>query len=114
LGIRIVRELDAGTITLTQEDKALALAAELGVAREGKVIPMSPETFSGLRKAQEREAMGDKQCQSGIGSLLHLAQCSRPGIALAVGALVTYSSAPSTDHVEALLDVVRCVGSTAQ
>jgi hypothetical protein len=115
LGIRIVRELEAGTITLTQEDKALALAAELGVAGEGKVIPMSPETFSGLRKAQEGDTMGDKELyQSGIGSLLHLAQCTRPDIALAVGALAAYSSAPSTDHVEAMLDVVRYVGSTAQ
>jgi hypothetical protein len=88
LGIRIVRELEAGTIPLTQEDKALALAAELGVAGESKVIPMSPETFSGLRKAQEGDTMGDKELyQSGIGSLLHLAQCTRPDIALGVGAL---------------------------
>jgi hypothetical protein len=64
----------------------LALAA--GVAREGKVIPMSPETFSGMRKAHEGDAIGDKQpYQSGIGSLLHLAQCTRPEIALAIRAV---------------------------
>jgi hypothetical protein len=110
LGIRIVRELKAGTIALTQVDKVLALAAEPGVAMEGKVIPMSPETLSGLRKAQEGDAMGNKQLYQSAA----LAQCTRPVIALAVGALAAYSSAPSSDHVEALLGVVRYGGSTAQ
>jgi hypothetical protein len=52
-------------------------------------------------------------CQKVIGSLLHLAQCTRPDIALPVGALAAYASAPSEAHYEAMLDVVRYVGSTA-
>jgi hypothetical protein len=51
--------------------------------------------------------------QSGIGSLLHLAQCTRPDIALAVRALATYSLKPSAAHFAAMLNAIRYVGSTA-
>jgi len=52
--------------------------------------------------------------QSLIGSLLLLAQCTRPDIALSVGALASYSSRPTAAHLEALLDVVRYVGCTSK
>jgi hypothetical protein len=47
------------------------------------------------------------------GSLLHLVQCTRPDLALAVGALAAYCAAPSAAHHAALVDVVRHVGYTA-
>jgi hypothetical protein len=47
--------------------------------------------------------------QAVAGSLLHLVQCTRPDLALAVGALAANCSAPSA----ALLDVVRYVCYTA-
>jgi hypothetical protein len=40
-------------------------------------------------------------------------QCTRPDLALAVGALAAYCSAPSAVHHAALVDVVKYVGSTA-
>jgi hypothetical protein len=46
-----------------------------------------------------------------IGSSLHLAWCTRSDIVL--GALATYMSAPSVAHHEALLNVVRYLGSIA-
>jgi hypothetical protein len=114
LGIEIQRDRGAGTITLTQTAKAEVLAAEHGVQGACRVVPMSPESFSGLRAAQTGEPMADKLgYQKVIGSLLHLAQCTRPDIALPVGALAAYASAPSEAHYEAMLDVVRYVGSTA-
>jgi hypothetical protein len=42
-----------------------------------------------------------------------MAQCTRPDIALPVGALAAYAAAPSERHFAALLDVVRYVGATA-
>ena len=51
--------------------------------------------------------------QSVVGSLLHLAQCTRPDIALSVGALTSYCHAPSQAHLDAAFDVVRYVGHTA-
>jgi hypothetical protein len=49
-----------------------------------------------------------------VGSLLHLVQCTRPDIALAVGALAAFCAAPSEVHHKALLNVVCYVGSTAE
>jgi hypothetical protein len=84
------------------------------VSGERRAVPMSPETFAGLRVAAVGDAMADVDAyRSSLGSLLHLAQCTRPDIALAVGALASYAKAPSQAHADALLDVVRYVGSTA-
>jgi hypothetical protein len=47
-----------------------------------------------------------------IGSLLHLAQCTRPDIALPVGALAAYALAPSVAHFAALVKIVRYVGGS--
>ena len=79
---------------------------------------MSPETYANSRAvffATVGEPMADVDVyQSVVGSLLHLAQCTRPDIALAVGALAAYCHAPTQAHHTALLDVVRYVGSTAE
>jgi len=114
LGIRITRDRAAGTICIDQASKAVSLAARAGVSGQARAIPMSPETYAGLHSAKSGEPMADKlEYQSVIGSLLHLAQCTRPDVALAVGALASYNSAPTQAHHEALLDIVRYVGSTA-
>jgi hypothetical protein len=97
-----------------QEDKAEALAAKVGVSRQCRMVPMSPEVYGELRGAQPGELVTDKlRYQQVVGSLLHLVQCTRPDIALSVAALAAYSSAPSARHFSVLLDVVRCVGGTA-
>jgi hypothetical protein len=107
-GIHICRDHGTGTITVDQKDKAVALAAELGVSGECKVVPMLPEVFGELRGAEPREPIADKlQYLRVVGSLLHLAQCSRPDIALPDAALAACSSAPSTQHYAVLLDIVR-------
>jgi hypothetical protein len=115
LGIEITRDRQARTITIDQERKSTALADAVGVAGERRRVPMSPDTYAQLRAAQPDDSMADPlEYQSILGSLLHLAQCTRPDIALAVGALASYCSAPTQKHHEALLDVVRYVGSTAE
>jgi hypothetical protein len=114
LGIEISRDLTAGTITITQESKALALAAQVGVSQSQRALPMSSETYAGLWAAQPWEPMTDKlEFQRTLGSLLHLAQCTRPDITLPVSALAAFAAAPSEMHHGALLDVVRSVGSSA-
>ena len=77
-------------------------------------MPMAPDVYGGLRARQPGEPEAPLEpYQSAVGSLLHLAQCTRPDIALAVGALASYNSAPSQAHWEAVLDVVRYVGGSA-
>jgi hypothetical protein len=113
LGIHIQRNCERGTISIHQEDKAMALAIDLGVSGQRKATPMTPETFAGLWMAKTGEPMaGKEQYQATIGSLLHLAQSTRPDIALPVGALAAYSAA-SAPHREAILDEVRYVVCTA-
>jgi hypothetical protein len=58
--------------------------------------------------------MADTQeFQRAIGSLLHLAQCMRPDIAVPGGPLAACQSALNSAHHAALLDIVRSVGGTA-
>jgi hypothetical protein len=108
LGIEISRDHAANTIVMTiaQKSKALALAAELGVSGSRRVLPMPAEVYAGLRAAHPGVPMADKQLyQRVLGSLLHLAQCTRPDIALPVSALA-YAAAPTKEHHAALVDII--------
>jgi hypothetical protein len=78
------------------------------------VLPMPAEVYAGLRAAQPGVATADKQLyQRVLGSLLCLAQCTRPDIALPVSALAAYAAAPTKEHHATLVDIVRYIGSTA-
>jgi hypothetical protein len=114
LGIEISRDVAVGTITSSQESKALALSKKLGVTGSWRALPMSPETYAGLRAAKPGEPMTDKlEYQQVVSNLLSLAQCTRPDIELPVSALAAYVAAPSKGYHAALLDIVRYVGSAA-
>lgn len=115
VGISIVRDRAARRITIHQTDKARALATAAGVGGKQQDSPMTPETFAGLHAAVSGEPMADvERYQSLVGSLLHLAQCTRPDIALAVGAMAAYLHAPSQGHMDAVEAIVAYVGCTAQ
>lgn len=114
IGIQVERDRPAGTITIHQADKALALAAAAGV-QGVEALPMNPAVFTQLRAAVDGEAMADvSEYRSWIGSLLHLAGGTRPDIQLAVNALASYGSAPSAAHRAALLHLITYVGCTAE
>jgi hypothetical protein len=101
----------AGTITVDQEDQVEALAAEVGVQNGANVTRGVWGVEGGTTQgAHDRHKLWYQRV---VGSLLHLAQCTRPDIALSVAALAAYSSAPSAQHFAVLLDVVRYVGRTA-
>ena len=114
LGIEVLRDWGAGTITLCYECKALALAEAFAVAGQRRSVETSPAVYGGLRGARGGEERADKvEFQSEIGSLLHIAECTQPGIAVSVGVLAAFASEPTAAHFEAMLDVVRHDGSTA-
>jgi hypothetical protein len=59
-----------GTITIIQESKALAFAKLLGVSGSWMALPVSPETYAGLRAARPGEPMADRlENQHMVGSL---------------------------------------------
>jgi hypothetical protein len=75
---------------------------------------MSPFVYGELQAAREGDDMADKEAyQSGMGILLHMAQCVRPDIAAPVGALAAFCSAPTAAHYVAMLNVIRYVGCTS-
>ena len=114
LAIEVMRDREAGTITLCHERKALALAEANGVAGQCRSVLKSPAVYGDLHGARDGEERADKvEFQSGIGSLLHISKCTRPDIAVSVGALAAFASEPTVEHSEAMLDVVQHVGSTA-
>jgi hypothetical protein len=87
LGINISRDRDAGTITIRQASKAQSLATAFGIEGERCATPRNPVVCGELQAAREGDDKADKEAyQSGIGSLLHMAQCVRPDIAAPVGA----------------------------
>jgi hypothetical protein len=49
-----------GTITISQENKALALETQPGVTGSRKALPISQEIYAGLRAAQPGEPMAEK------------------------------------------------------
>jgi hypothetical protein len=115
LGIGIEHDRAVGTITIRQSAKAHALAAAFSVQGERRATPMTPAAQLELRAAQDGDDLAEVEgYQSGIGSLLHLAQCTRPDLAAPVGALAAYCALPTAAHYAAMLDVVRYVGSTAR
>ena len=104
----------ARTLSICQARKALQLAVDFGVEGERRATPMTPAAYGELRAARDGDELADKErFQSGLGSLQHLAQCTRPDIAVVVGAFASFSSAPTAAHYDAMLDVVRYVGATA-
>jgi Reverse transcriptase (RNA-dependent DNA polymerase)/gag-polypeptide of LTR copia-type/Integrase core domain/GAG-pre-integrase domain len=116
LGINIVRDWTAGTISIDQSDKVLKMAARFGIAGESRTLPMDPSSFKLLRQAQPGETLAGAECSERypelLGVLGHLAQCTRPDIALAVGVLASFTKRPTAKHWGALLDVARYVVAT--
>ena len=90
LGIQITRIHSERTITIDQERKACALTTAVGVNGERRAVPTSLEIYAGLHAAQPGERMSNALgYQYIIGSLLHIAHCTRPELALSVGALAS-------------------------
>jgi hypothetical protein len=60
---------------------------------------MSPEAFSELRTVQDGDEMTIQlHSQRGIGSLLHVAQCTHLDIVPLVGGLAAFSSTPTKSY----------------
>jgi hypothetical protein len=92
LGIQVSCYHTAGTISLSQETKAMELACRLNVATTRHAKPMPTEICSGLQGIQIWEQATD-QTRSGqvLWSLVHQEQCPRPDLAVPVNAMVVQS-----------------------
>jgi hypothetical protein len=111
LGITIERS-PAG-IKLAQQRLVNDLATKYGMQdSNGRQVPMSPSTK--LTKDENSEPLDTAVYPYAtlVGSLMHLANCTRPDIAYAVGVLARFMSAPKMSHWLAAKGVLRYLCGT--
>jgi hypothetical protein len=114
LGVKFTRDWKAGTITLDQRAYADSMLRRFGME---ECTPKSSPMRSHLRLSKDDcpahpDAAAIKLYQQIIGSLLYLACCTRPDIALAVGQCAQYMSNPGPSHMEAAKHILRYIKGT--
>ncbi|KAJ9507131.1 hypothetical protein QJQ45_004864 [Haematococcus lacustris] len=112
LGMEIVRDRAAGRLVLSQERYAAAVVDRFGLAdARPRATPLSTSEQL-VREGEVVLRMGEHSYAKLVGSLMHLAVCTRPDIAHAVGLCAKYMAAPTQQHWQALHGVLRYVAST--
>ena len=111
LGMDIIRDRTARTITLSQGRLTADLLAKHGMS-DAKALstPLSAAT----RLTKDGDPLDRTTCGYAqlVGSLMYLAVCTRPDIAQAVGALARYMACPTLAHWQAAKGVLRYLAGT--
>lgn len=112
LGMRVTRDREARTLTLTSPGytRTLVGAHGLGSANPAKT-PMAPGTMLTLTEAGLLEEEGPAYAAL-VGGLLYLATTTRPDIASAAGVLSRYMHAPEDAHWRAAKQILRYLAGT--
>ena len=116
LGMSIEQNLEAGTIRMSMEAPIVKLAHGIltpeEIAKCADVdIPMLPNAV--LPRLKEREVpVATFDYLSVVGSLIHFANCMRPDISFAVGALARHGLCPGKAHVRAAKRTVMYLFNT--
>ena len=116
LGVEIRRRLDGGYF-LVQEKYANEVVSRYGMG-DAKTVstPFEPGSSFGAEEVPDQEGvdhgMVDKPYRSLVGSLMYLAVCTRPDLAMAVSSLSRYSQNPKMEHWEAAKRVLRYIKGT--
>lgn len=116
LGMAITQDIAAGTIRMDMETAITKLAEGLltkeEIAKAGAVSHPMLSTAR-LLKLQEREVSNSEfDYLSVVGSLLHIANCVRCDVSLAVGILARHGMNPGKAHVRACKRVVMYLYNT--
>ena len=115
LGMAIHQDLAAGTISMNMEMAITKLAQ--GILTPEQIAKSSsvrhPMLVTPLSKLEEREtSKAEFDYLSVVGSLIHIANCVRCDISLAVGVLARHSMTPGPAHVKAVKRVVQYLYAT--
>ena len=125
LGCQIMRDRENRCLSLSCVPKIDALCEKFGVSAESRTVdtPMSKDfVMSGMPQVTVGETSfgsgtplppGHRYCEL-VGSLLYIANTTRPDIAQAVGVLSRYRNAPTTAHMNEGLRVLRYLQSTRE
>ena len=118
LGQAISRDRSKLTITLSQpqfvKDLAKKFTFDMGHLKSVS-IPISPDYKPDSDKAKTDKPMKpeNNNYASLVGSLLYLANCTRPDISFAVGALSRHLNSPQASHMGKAKQLLRYVMNTA-
>ncbi|KAJ9513562.1 hypothetical protein QJQ45_006125 [Haematococcus lacustris] len=109
LGMEISRDRAA---VLSQERYATSVVDRFGLAdSKPRSVPLSTSEQL-VREGEVQPHMGGHSYAELVGSLMHLAVCTRPDIAQAVGVCAKYMAAPTAQHWHALRGVLRYVADS--
>ncbi len=110
LGMAIDQDLEKGTVSINMETLITRLAEGILTKEElerSKSVD-TPMLVTPLQKLSERIVPKDKfDYLSVVGSLLHISNCVRMDIALAVGILARHAATPGPAHVTAAKRVLQ-------
>ena len=113
LGIELRRQ-GAGDLLLVQQKYALEVVQRFGLV-DCKTVstPFEPGSLLGLEgcptSSEERDAMEGIPYRSLVGSLMYLAVCTRPDLAMGVSTLSRFCQDPGMVHWEAAKRLLRYV-----
>ena len=117
LGIRVIRDRQKRTLTLSQERyiDVVLNKFKLQDVRAAKT-PLSPGcklTKQGCPKTPSEQTLASRQpYRELVGSWMYLMVCTRPDIAFAISQLSRYNSNHGSEHWNALMHVVRYIKGT--
>ena len=113
IGIKVMRNREAKTITLSYPGHTAALFASFGMAAS---TPNKTPMASGTSLTKTGEALlleGNRYAEL-VGSLLYLSTMTRLDIAVAVGVLSRFMSCPEQGHMRAAKGVLRYLRGTVR
>ena len=111
LGMELARDRGTRTLKLSQRKLTKELLGRHSLAAgKPRGVPMP----QGTKLTKDGELLDTSKFRYSelIGSLLYLSVCTRPDISQAVGALARYMAAPTVEHWQAALGVVRYLAGT--
>ncbi|CAB1112906.1 unnamed protein product [Ectocarpus sp. CCAP 1310/34] len=110
LGCAFVRDREAGTIEMSQESYIRSVLERFNVCRTSS-IPASPT--NDYRSVMEDEGAGDVPFREVVGSLMWIANQTRPDISNAVRAVARHSHEPKKSHWKAAQKILNYLLETA-
>ncbi|GAQ93484.1 hypothetical protein KFL_015700010 [Klebsormidium nitens] len=112
LGMEVARDRVKRTVKLTQRRAALDLLSEHGMeATRARRVPLNP----GEKILKQGEPLNVEKFpySSLVGSLLYLANCTRPDLAQVTGSLARFMSCPTEDHWRLARNVLSYLAGTS-
>ena len=109
-GCRFMRDLEAGTLTISQQAFAENTATKFGVC-SGRATPLPTDLK--LENFDEDEPQGDWPFRELVGCLMWLANQTRPDVANAIRAVARYSNSPKEIHWKAAIGILEYVFCTS-